>query len=44
MGVSQKPKQGRLENICNRKKAKKEFIICYMQLKVFNATIMWTLE
>ena len=29
MGVSQKPKQGRLENICNRKKAKKEFIrIC----------------
>ena len=45
MGVPQKPKQGRLENICNRIKVKNKFIrICYTQLKVLNATIMWTLE
>ena len=37
-GISKKPLQGKLENICNRIKMKREFTrICYMQLKLLNA-------
>ena len=39
MDVSKKPLQGKVENICNRIKMKREFIsICCMQLKLFVAT------
>ena len=39
MGISKKPQQGKLENICNRIRMKREFIsICCMQLKLLKAT------
>ena len=38
IGVPKKPEQGKLENVCNRVKMKREFIrICCIQLKLLNA-------
>ena len=38
MDVSKKPLQGKVENICNRVKMKREFVrVCCMQLKLLSA-------